>query len=239
MLVIPVAECLNVSIVINGGDIATFRIMLRVQKDKYPYFPKKYYHKPDISDGLNRGSAGDKQQYNLNHFIKAAKKVERNRLFKINRKGKINVLKVPKSQPHYIEIKEENAGVIILANLIIQNKWRDIYLLYTSFLPESIESIKKKPEWGWRIHGTLKEAFSLRIFDFLRIVYLHLHKLAPFLYNCIKHCPNMDEPMLYQSLEKHCPSNWNWFEYHCLLRSYATRFGYYNCKRLVQVHIDF
>ena len=244
-LIIQVAPCLNIIFAIRGGVGVEFEAMMKCDENKYPFVPKQFYLKPLlIRDECRRGSVGDAKPYNLDHFIPlpTTKATTVTRLFgrrkitKKKRKREENdgLTHHPPPSPgtrKYWTILAQNAGYWIIANLILQRKWEDLNLLFTNFLPESIESINKKPEWGNVIAPTVKHQCVIKIHDFLNTIFLHIHDLAPRVWNGVKHCPNMSQPQLWQSLQKD-GSESRWFRYECYLRQYAVEFGYFNGEKL-------
>lgn len=214
----------------EANPLPSFRIFLHTHKEIYPHVPKKYYREPDPGKDFSRGgSFGDCGPYNLDHYIKQAQKKDFNRLFKFGRgrnKG-INVIDIKSAikRKTLTEIKAENAGYLIIQNLILCHKWARLRTLFTNWLPPSIERIAAQRTWQWA-HGItplIKRAFVLRIYDALVSIFLQIHRLAPLVWDCKLNCPNMEKPMLWQSL---CEKDANFFTYQCHLRRYTVEFGY-------------
>ena len=236
-LFIPVAPYLNLVFVIRGGTNVEFEALLKCYEKKHPFVPKNYYRKPRPElDKSKLGSAGFDQEYNLDHVLKPPREKAITRLFsrpttkkKKRQRQENDAIKVhpppENGKECWFEIREENAGYLILANLILLQQWNSLNLLFTNFLPESIQSIRNKPEWGNIIESQLKYQCVVRIFDFLNSIFLHVHSLATRTWNAVKHCPNMSKPQLWESLVADGTKS-NWFRYGCYLRQYAVQFGY-------------
>ena len=213
-------------ICIGETNHVVFKIELKCHVDKYPYVPRNCYHTADEEFDLSWwGAAGDEFPYNLNHvYVKGSGNRNDHSLF--TQTNETITCNERRGDEKYIEIQRKNAGYWIIANAILNQDWEWLRALFGRFIPSSQETMDKNPGWDVLLPKKMKEAFVMRAHDTVKTIFLHIHSLAPKVWNCKKQCPNMQFDQLWKVFKKKNKNNW--FYYNCFITEYSIHYGNFN-----------
>lgn len=202
-----------------------FQIELKCNEKKFPFVPRKFYHqaRPEFDQSW-WGAAGDEFIYGDHVFVRKSRNKMDNKLFEtVNDKITYNERA---GDSRNIVIERTNAGYWIMATAILNKDWAGLRALLTRFVPPPPETIAKNPGWGHFLTQGMKDAFVMRACGVLKTIFLHIHSLAEKIWDCKKHCPNMEFDELWKVFKK--ANKYDWFYFGCLITEYSSKHGYFD-----------